>query len=316
MGTGVMRRSVGSWICVAALCAACSADDAGDGGPAWGGQGSTSVAGSTTDVDPDGGEGSATSAAATTSSSDTSGPTATTTMTTATQGGSSDGDSSEGGSGEVGSSSGGGVDLGECPAPEVVTLSEWTDAPWVAPTTGNAQQEFRLSTENWLHYGRFELDMDIDVTEVGDPYNCFLELRNTGAPQGETFPWRYFSVCTKNDPPRRMVHVPYAAENTYLVTDFTLQANTRYHVNVVFDSWADETTLTMTPEGGEATTILSSPLVSSIAPMGQGLDLWVGFRTSHPDFPTILPPWGWSFSNLEVTLEPGGAFGPLAPACP
>ena len=61
---------------------------------------------------------------------------------------------------------------------------------------------------------------------------------------------------------------------------------------------------------------MTGPLTSSIAPQGQGLDLWVGFKTTHPDYPTIKPPWGWSFSNLEVSLEPGGPYGELAPMCP
>ncbi len=203
-----------------------------------------------------------------------------------------------------------------CPASAPIDFVQWDAMPWTAPDMGDAQMEFRLSTENWLHYQRFELDLDIDVTDVGLPYNCFLELRNTGAPQGETFPWRYFSICVKNEPPTRMVHVMYAAEEDYLVTPFTLQPNTTYHVNVVVDSILDESTLTMTPEGGADTTIVTSPLTSSITPMGQGLDLWVGFRTSHPDYPTILPPWGWTFRNLHVTMEPGGPYGPLAPGCP
>lgn len=203
-----------------------------------------------------------------------------------------------------------------CPASAPVSLTQWEADPWTAPASGNAQVEYRLSTETWLHYERFELDLDIDVTEVGQPYNCFLELRNTGANHDETFPWRYFSICTKNENPRKMVHVAYAAENNYLVADFAMQPNTTYHVNVLFDSILDESSLTLTPEGGTPTTIVTTPLTSSITPMGQGLDLWVGFRTSHPDYPTILPPWGWTFRNLEVAMDPGGPYGPLAPGCP
>lgn len=202
-----------------------------------------------------------------------------------------------------------------CPASEPVELMQWHGDPWVAPSSGNAQVDFRLSEEKWKHYERFELDLDVDVGEVQTPYNCFLELRNVGAKQNESYPWRYFAVCAKNEAPRKLVHVVFAGENDYLTTNFTLEANTTYHVNVTFDSVLDESVLTMTKQGGEPVEIVSSPLNSSIVPMGQGLDLLVGFKTSHPDYPTIKPPWGWTFRNLEVTMDPGGPHGPLAPEC-
>ena len=106
----------------------------------------------------------------------------------------------------------------------------------MAPTSGTAEVPFVLSQELWLHYERFELDLDIDVTAVQVPYQCFLELRTIGGPKNEYFPWRYFAVCTRNDGPHRLIHIVFAADDGYMATPFTLEANSTYHVNVVFDA--------------------------------------------------------------------------------
>lgn len=234
----------------------------------------------------------------------------------------SDGATTSGASSDAGSDASGGSTeegtggaLGECPASEPVTLSEWSQEAWVAPGEGDAQVSFRLSKETWKHYARLELDVDIDVTDVQTPYNCFLELRNTGGPKDGPFPWRYFAVCTKNQNPKKLVYIVFAADDGYTPEPFALQANTSYHVSVVFDAELGEATLAMTPEGGAPVTVFESPLTSSITPQGHGLDLLVGFTTSHPDYPEIKPPWGWSFRDLHVSMTPGGPFGADAPAC-
>ncbi len=136
----------------------------------------------------------------------------------------------------------------------------WNSSPWVAPKSGPAETTITLSKEKWKHYQRFQLDLDFDVTEIQEPYNCFLELRNVGASNGGPHPWRYFSVCTKNDSGKKAIYVVYgaktpAAEFAYLTKSFTLQNNTSYHFNIVYDAKALQTSMTLTPAGGQPVTL-------------------------------------------------------------
>ncbi len=57
------------------------------------------------------------------------------------------------------------------------------------------------------------------------------------------------------------------------------------------------------------------PLTGTVFAVGTGLKLELGISTSHPEYPTVLPPVGWIFRNLSIYLEPGGPYG-AAPPCP
>ena len=205
---------------------------------------------------------------------------------------------------------------GECPATEVAEVMAWDPTPWVAPTSGNAQQSFRFPAELDLHYSVLQLDFDFTTTTLQGPYTCFVELRNIGACQSCAYPWRYFAICTKNQSPLRTILHVFSADDGRVADNFAVQANTDYHLSLTFDAETSAATMVLNAIGGPTTTIVSAPLNSSIVPMGQGLDLLMGFTTTHPDYPTIMPPWGWTFSNLIATITPGGPFGSAAPPCP
>ncbi|MFH2009795.1 MAG: hypothetical protein ABI333_24585 [bacterium] len=96
---------------------------------------------------------------------------------------------------------------------------------------------------------------------------------------------------------------------------YTLQPNTNYIVTYDYDAIAGTATLTLEEPGG-ATVPTSCPATSSLVPVGQGLHIYMGMTTSHPDYPTVLPPWGWTFRNFVADLTPGGPNGPDAPPCP
>ena len=205
---------------------------------------------------------------------------------------------------------------GKCPGTDIVELTAWDPTPWVAPTSGNAQQSFRFAADTDLHYSLLQLDFDFTTTTMEGPYTCFAELRNTGACQSCSYPWRYFAICTKNESGFQTILHVFSADDGRVSTNFEVQPNTDYHLSVTFDAQDSSATMTVNEVGGPSTTMTSSPLNSSIVPMGNGLDLLMGFTTTHPDFGTIMPPWGWTFANLTATLTPGGPFGDAAPPCP
>jgi hypothetical protein len=206
----------------------------------------------------------------------------------------------------------------ECPASSVVEFTDWNPDPWVAPLEGTAQQAFRFDADDDLHYSLLQLDFDFHTTTLEGPYTCFAELRNTGACHDCVWPWRYFALCTKNEPPLRTVLIIFAGEegNDRVNDPFVVQPDTDYHMAMTFDAEASLATLVVTEVGGPSSTLEITPLTSSIAPQGQGLDLRMGFSITHPDYPDITPPWGWTFSNLVVSMTPGGPFGAAAPPCP
>lgn len=217
-----------------------------------------------------------------------------------------------GGGGTAGA---GGTSSVPCPASKAVTLTQWTASPWVAPSSGTAETVFTLSTEKGKHYERADIDLDLDVKSLGLPYVCFLELKSP--------PWRYFSVCTKNgvyknNNKKLLIYVAYDQNSfEYLTQTFTLKNNTSYSLNVVWDAKALQTTLTLTEAGGSPQTLTRNPITTSLVPLNQGLRLQVGYNTNAQDYKNgiIMPPWGWAFKNLKVTLTPGGPFGNEAPPC-
>lgn len=205
---------------------------------------------------------------------------------------------------------------GDCPASSVVELNAWDGTPWVAPSMGTAQERFRLPAERDLHYSLLELDFDFTTTTLEGEYNCFAELRNTGACCDSPYPWRYFAICSQNDPRRRTVFIVFASDEGRIVDNFAIRPMTSYHASMRFDAAASEATLTINEIGGPSATLIKTPLTSSIAMRGGGLDLLMGFSVTHPDYPVITPPWGWIFSNLELRMYPGGPHGSAAPPCP
>jgi len=202
-----------------------------------------------------------------------------------------------------------------CPASKAVTLKKWHTKAWKAPGSGTAQSEFLLSKETYKHYRSLDLKFEMDVGATTGDYNCFIEVRNRAVPKSWKYYWRYFAICNKNKSPKKLVWIIFATKKGYLTKSFTLKQKTTYKVHARFDAAADKASVTLTEKGGAATTI-NGPASSSIVPVGQGLKFLVGFDVKHPDYPTIKPPWGWSFRDLTLTMTPGGPYGPEAPPCP
>ncbi len=202
-----------------------------------------------------------------------------------------------------------------CPASKTVTLKKWQTSGWKTPSSGTAQSEFLLSKENYKHYRSLDLKFEMDVGKLDGDYNCWIEVRNRAVPKSWKYYWRYFAICNKNKNPKKLVWVIFATKNGYLTKSFTMKKNTTYSVHANFDAAANSAFVKLTEKGG-ATTTITGPASSSIVPVGQGLRLLVGFDVKHPDYPTIKPPWGWTFRDLVLTMTPGGPFGPEAPPCP
>lgn len=230
--------------------------------------------------------------------------------------GGSGGSGGAAGMGGAGGGAGSGGNLGACPASGPFDLTVWDTNPWVVPMSGSTLQTISLSNEIGLHYEQFEMDFDMTTAQIGTPFVCFAELRNqTG---NHSVAWRYFALCVRTDSSKQLVNHVFTPSTGRVVTTFTIQPSTAYHVNYVFDARNSSATATITESGGPSVSATSTPITSSISPQGSGLKLLMGISETHPDVlaGNIAPPRGWSFENLIIHLDPGGPFGSEALPCP
>lgn len=199
-----------------------------------------------------------------------------------------------------------------CPATSAEHVERWGTTPWVAPTSGNAEQVIPLSTQNYLHFLRAVITFEMETANVQGDWTHIFVLRNRAIPAGWSYLAYYGWFLSRNIPTRQIQVALGGCQNG---TPYTLQPNTNYAVTYDYDAVAGTATITLQEPGG-ATITTSCPATSSLVPVGQGLHLFMGMSISHPDYPTVLPPYGWTFRNLVVDLTPGGPYGPDAPPCP
>ena len=200
----------------------------------------------------------------------------------------------------------------QCPASEPYHYENWA-APWQTSTSGSgAGTTLSLGAEIGRHYQRLtmEFDMTIDGFDAGSQFVPIVWVRN--APfETPGAPAQYDWFLIKNSSPQRTVSI---VENEVL--DFQDPASwsaTTYHVEIDMDALAGVLSITATDDQGNVNA-LQRPFEQSIVPLGQGLRLIWGWHEINLDI--VYPPWGWTFANLVVDMEPGGPMGPLAAECP
>lgn len=199
-----------------------------------------------------------------------------------------------------------------CPANSAEHVERWFNNPWVAPSSGDAEQVIQLSTQNQLHFSRAVITFEMETAEVQGDWTHIFVLRNRAIPGSWPYLAYYGWFLSKNTPTRQIQVALNGCQNG---TPYTLQPYTNYIITYDYDAIVGTATITLEePLGGTVQT--SCPATSSLVPIGQGLHLYMGMRTSHPDYPTVLPPWGWTFRNFVADLTPGGPYGVDAPPCP
>ena len=200
----------------------------------------------------------------------------------------------------------------QCPASEPYHYENWA-VPWQTSTSGSgATTTLSLGAEIGRHYRRLtmEFDMTIDGFDAGSEFVPIVWVRNAPfeTPGG---PPQYDWFLIKNSNPQRTVSI---VENEVL--DFQDSASwsaTTYHVEIDMDAVAGTLSITATDDQGNVN-FLERPFEQSIVPLAQGLKLIWGWQGINLDI--VYPPWGWTFANLVVDMEPGGPHGPLAAECP
>ncbi len=199
-----------------------------------------------------------------------------------------------------------------CPAKSPVKISVWGSTPWKAPSSGSAQQVIAIPTEKGRHYKKATVTFDVDVTTPPGNFTVVFWLRNSAVPSGYNKLSAYGNSNVKNSVPKELVLTQTGEWNT---TKYALKSDTTYKVSYVFDAVAGKATLIWTEPGGAKITT-NGTAAGSIVGVGGGLKLFFGSTTSHPEWGAgVRPPWGWTFRNLVVDLEPGGPYGPAAPGC-
>jgi hypothetical protein len=200
-----------------------------------------------------------------------------------------------------------------CPANSAEHVEMWWTNPWVAPTSGDAEQVIQLSTQNQLHFSRAVISFEMETAEIQGDWTHIFVLRNRAIPASWPYLAYYGWFLSKNLPTRQIQVALNGCQNG---TPYTLQPYTTYGVTYDYDAIAGTATITLDVPGGGTVSVSCPTASSSLVPIGQGLHLYMGMRTSHPDFPIVLPPWGWTFRNFVADLTPGGPYGPDAPPCP
>lgn len=199
-----------------------------------------------------------------------------------------------------------------CPATSAEHVERWWTNPWIAPSSGNAEQVIQLSTQNTLHFARAVISFEMETTDVQGDWTHIFVLRNRAIPGSWPHLAYYGWFLSRNIPTRQIQVALNGCQNG---TPYTLQPYTTYTVTYDYDAVAGTATISLgVPGGGTVTT--SCPATSSLVPIGQGLHIYMGMPTSHPDYPVVLPPWGWTFRNFVADLTPGGPHGADAPPCP
>lgn len=199
-----------------------------------------------------------------------------------------------------------------CPALSAEHVEQWWVTPWVAPSSGDAEQVIRLSTQHQLHFARAVISFEMETTDVQGDWTHLGVVRNRAIPGSWTYLAYYGWLLSRNIPTRQIQVALNGCQNG---VPYALQPNTTYTVTYDYDAVAGTATLTLEEQGG-GTVSTTCPATSSLVPIGQGLHVYIGMQTSHPDYPTVLPPWGWTFRNFVADLTPGGPYGPDAPPCP
>ena len=178
----------------------------------------------------------------------------------------------------------------------------------------NGQQTISLPVENDRHYKSLSLEFDmlIDDFDAGGDFVPIVWVRNGNATGNQTYDWLLVRNQT-ND--QRVTSIYFLEGDTVLAEDTpAMWPVGQWHVEVEMDAELGDWTATFTHDGGTVNT-LTRDFTSSIVPQGgQSLRLIWGWTDINEKI--VYPPWGWTFSDLTVQMEPGGPFGPDAPECP
>lgn len=204
--------------------------------------------------------------------------------------------------------------LGECPADTPVDIQRLA-TPWSADDPANAYRVINIPTQAGRHYHKAIVDFDMDVTELSDMVAIWL-LRNKQVPN--TSPVHHWFGGSLKRNSRTVLYVNNFSgpegNGQWIPKTWRFSRNTTYHVHYEYDALAETAVLRYTGADGSSLQ-LDGVAHASIAAAGAGLKFELGIPTSHPDYPTVQPPTGWSFYNLRIRLIPGGPFGAAAP-CP
>ena len=154
--------------------------------------------------------------------------------------------------------------------------------------------------------------MLIDDFDAGGDFVPIVWVRNGNADGNQTYDWLLVRNQT-ND--QRVTSIYFLEGATVLAEDTPATWPVgQWHVDVEMDAELGEWSATFTHDGGTTNT-LTRDFTSSIVPQGgQSLRLIWGWASINKKI--VYPPWGWTFSELTVRMEPGGPFGPDAPECP
>lgn len=202
---------------------------------------------------------------------------------------------------------------GGCPASEAVHVERWTTSPWVAPASGDAEQVIRLSTESRRHYARavISFEMETGATIPGD-WTHIGVLRNQAIPGSWPYLAWYGWLLSRHRGPRQ---IEVALDGCQNGGAHALQPDTVYRVTYDYDAVGGTATLSL-DWGADGHVSASCPAPTSLVPIGNGLHFYLGMRTSHPDYPVVQPPSGFTFRDFVAELTPGGPLGAGAAPCP
>ena len=176
-------------------------------------------------------------------------------------------------------------------------------------TAGTSERRFTIAPDQGgLHYRRIVLTYEVRADAFERELTSVHVLRNTPFarnPVDEDFVgWSWLLMDTTA--PDAIMNLPHTEP-----ADWT--PNLWYRVEAVVDTEAGTSRLTMTElEGAGRSFSITRSVSSSFWPVGTGLQLIIGGIAGD----TVAAPEGWEFRSIVADLEPGGPFGPDAPACP